>query len=556
MGDGKWLPIGARLENLLPTFGEVPKKQGNHIVKQSSKNVAKNSNSFKVMPDTDDDWHPEHADQRRYLPKRPIVLQVDIESKKFRPVEVPKERIAYTKSGLRRRSGHEKREGNILFSLEDLKGASAPLESTNYQLEDQAGLERFILEPRPKTFRLRATCCGGGSTRPPDTPAIQHSLTPSIKQNGDDREVNLHPFFTNSVLRLEDMTKRVKINSTACVTNCCHSHDVDVFVIDYSRNHTEWSFLNAQPDSTTPNRGHKDYTTSSSFDKLAVTKRFVADAGGPARMPQQGLGVELIELAKDASDAVRRVAIETGVQSGKAMKSDISSLRIGSLIDNTTKGLVIPLETATTPLPRSLGDTEHEIVFVNRASGKDRNVLVGWLRNAAQMERYQQLQRKKAARAGLAPEPIEAFVPVVILPQDHQVTVKSRLWMRWAARDLESGVQLSVNVGALAVRSAQVFQITWTAHTPVKAVVSTKPSPSHTLQAHKQKERRLQRLQEQMLAAIEKAKQLRSDNNYLAATYADDELAALRKEFVKVENTPSEPGGSENTGPPTICVES
>ena len=447
MGDGKWLPIGARLENLLPTFGEVPKKKGNHIVKQSSTNIAKNSTRFKVMPDTDDDWQPEHADHHRYLPKRPMVLQVDIKTKKFRPFQVPKERVAYTKSGLRRRPGREKLEGNVLFSLEDLKGASFPLESSQYPLEGQIGLERFILEPRPNNFRLRATCCGGGSTRPPDTPATQHSLTPSIKHNGDGREVNLHPFFTNSVLRLEDMNKRVKINSTVCVTNCCHSHDVDVFVIDYARNHTEWSFLNAQPDPTTLNRNHRDYTTSSSFDKLGVTKRFVADAGGPARMPQEGLGVELNscgKLAKDASDALHRVAIENGIQSGKAIKNDISGLCVGSLIDNTTKGLVIPLETATAPLPRSLGDTEHEIVFVNRTSRKARNVLVGWLRNAAQMERYQQLQRKKAARAGLASEvtassflrsrecshssslscaqPVEAFVPVAILPQDHQAT--------------------------------------------------------------------------------------------------------------------------------------
>jgi len=89
-----------------------------------------------------------------------------------------------------------------------------------------------------------------------------------------------------------------------------------------------------------------------------------------------------------------------------------------------------------------------------------------------------------------------------------------------------------------------------------QAVVSTKPSPSHTLQAHKQKARRLQRLQQQMLAAIEKAKQLRSDNNFLAATYADDELAALRKEFVQLENTPLESGGSEATGPkrPTSTI--
>ena len=370
----------------------------------------KNKNGFVILPDKDDDWYPKHADQHTYLPKRPMTFQLDVGTKKNRPVSVPAERIAYTQPGLRRRTARAKLQGNGLFSLTDLKDAGSALDTTPTKPEDELGLDRFVLEPRPKQYRLRPTCCGGGSKRPPDTPSTQYALTPKYTNDGDESDLNLHPFFTNSILRLEDMSRRVKVNATTRVTNLCHSHDVDVFVINYARNHTDWSFLKAQPDTTSRIQNHPDYTKVLSFDKISVTKRFVADAGGPRRMPWQGLGIVLTapgKLTSQVRESLAQVALEHGASRVRAkavndrnVPAEWSDLHNGSLIDNTTKGAVIAAAPNTQPSPASLGDTQHELLFVNRTTGKGRNLLVGWLRNSMQMEMQRRLQRKKNARAG------------------------------------------------------------------------------------------------------------------------------------------------------------
>merc|ERR1712146_735370 len=56
----------------------------------------------------------------------------------------------------------------------------------------------------------------------------------------------------------------------------------------------------------------------------------------------------------------------------------------------------------------------------------------------------------------------------------------------------------------------------------------------------------MQKLQQQMIAMVEKANKLKAEHNFLAATYAEDELEALTRKFLELENSPLIPS-SVNT---------